>query len=228
MAKSIRYVVRPKRNPQDKGTPNKYYAVVASRGTTTTRELAESISSGTTLQLPDVVAVLAALQMVVCEELAKGNTVSLGSLGYLKLTMKSKGSLTGKDYKLSDCLKGVNCRFITSKYLKLTSAASFTKGHSRVYSGNDSDPDDGDEPDNGSGGGSGAVERISISTSVNDNSMGSVTGAGTYNKGEHVTLIAMANDGYRFVCWGDEVTDNPRTIIANVNGVTYSAIFEAE
>ena len=71
-------------------------------------------------------------------------------------------------------------------------------------------------------------EKISISTSVNDNSMGSVTGAGTYNKGDSVTLIAMANDGYRFLCWGDEVTDNPRTIIANVNGVTYSAIFEKE
>ena len=71
-------------------------------------------------------------------------------------------------------------------------------------------------------------QRITINTSVNDNTMGSVTGRGTYNKGEHVTLIAMANDGYRFVCWGDEVTDNPRTIIANVNGVTYSAIFEAE
>ena len=71
-------------------------------------------------------------------------------------------------------------------------------------------------------------EKISISTSVNDNSMGSVTGAGTYNKGDSVTLIAMANDGYRFLCWGDEVTDNPRTIIANMNGVTYSAIFEEE
>ena len=71
-------------------------------------------------------------------------------------------------------------------------------------------------------------EKISISTSVNDNSMGSVTGAGTYNKGDSVTLIAMANDGYRFLCWGDEVTDNPRTVIANVNGVTYSAIFEEE
>ena len=110
----------------------------------------------------------------------------------------------------------------------------------RVTSTDDSDIEDpeneGTDPSNpsgdstnGSGGsGSGNTERISISTSVNDNSMGSVTGAGTYNKGEHVTLIAMANDGYRFVCWGDEVTDNPRTIIANVNGVTYSAIFEAE
>ena len=110
----------------------------------------------------------------------------------------------------------------------------------RVTSTDDSDIEDpeneGTDPSNPSGGStngsggsnSGNTERISISTSVNDNSMGSVTGAGTYNKGEHVTLIAMANDGYRFVCWGDEVTDNPRTIIANVNGVTYSAIFEAE
>ena len=242
MAKSIRYVVRPKRNPQDKGTPSKYYAVVASRGTTTTRELAEVISSATTLQLPDVVAVLAALQMVVCEELAKGNTVSLGSLGYLKLTMKSKGALTGKDYRLSDCLKGVNCRFITSKYLKLTAEATFTKKRSSVYSGNDSasDPDDDDGPSNsgnggsssgntsgGNGGGSGEIEQVFIGTSVNDNAMGSVTGMGTYNKGESVTLIANANEGYRFVSWGDEVTDNPRTVTADVNGVTYSAIFEA-
>ena len=109
-----------------------------------------------------------------------------------------------------------------------------------VTSTDDSDiedpEDEGTDPSNPSGGttngvggsGSDNAERISISTSVNDNSMGSVTGAGTYNKGDSVTLIAMANDGYRFLCWGDEVTDNPRTIIANVSGVTYSAIFEEE
>lgn len=132
MSKSIRYVVRPKRNPREKGTPPLYYAVVSSRGTTTTRELAENISSSTTLQLPDVVAVLAALQLVVCEELAKGNTVSLGSLGYLKMTMNSRGALVGEDYKISSCLKGVNCRFITSKHLKLTADATFTKGRAKA------------------------------------------------------------------------------------------------
>ena len=127
MAKSIQYVVRPKRNPQDREAEPKYFAVVASRGTTTTRELAENISSATTFQLPDVVAVLAALQMVVCEELAKGNVVSLGSLGYLKITMNSKGAETGEGYTIKNCLKSVNCRFITSKYLKLTASATFTK-----------------------------------------------------------------------------------------------------
>lgn len=127
MAKSIRYVVRPKSNPQDRDAAPKYYAVVASRGTTTTRELAENISSATTLQLPDVVAVLAALQLVACEELAKGNVVSLGSIGYLKMTMSSKGALTGDRFSIKTHLKSVNCRFITSKYLKLTADAAFTK-----------------------------------------------------------------------------------------------------
>lgn len=127
MSRTIRYVVRPKRNPQDKTEEAKYYAIVSSRGTTTTRELAESISSSTTFQLPDVVAVLAALQMAVCEELAKGNLVSLGSLGYLKMTMNSSGTSTGAGYSIKNCLKGVNCRFIPSKHLKLTADASFTK-----------------------------------------------------------------------------------------------------
>ena len=70
------------------------------------------------------------------------------------------------------------------------------------------------------------VEQVFIGTSANDKSMGSVTGMGTYNKGTTVILTAVANDGYRFVSWGDGNTDNPRTVIANDNGVVYSAIFE--
>ena len=110
----------------------------------------------------------------------------------------------------------------------------------RVTSTDDStveDPeDDGTDPSNPSGGSgttsnggndSGATEDIFIGTSVNDQKMGSVTGMGTYKKGTSVNLIAMANEGYRFVSWGDEVTDNPRTVTANENGVIYSAIFEA-
>ena len=57
--------------------------------------------------------------------------------------------------------------------------------------------------------------------------MGSVSGMGTYDKGTTVTLTATANAGYRFVSWGDDVTDNPRIVKAEVNGATYSAIFEA-
>ena len=97
----------------------------------------------------------------------------------------------------------------------------------------DDEPTDPSDPSgSGSGNtddtGSGEVEQIFIGTSVNDQTMGSVNGMGTYDKGTTVTLTATANQGYRFVSWGDEVTDNPRQVTADVNGVTYSAIFEAE
>ena len=86
-------------------------------------------------------------------------------------------------------------------------------------------PEPEPEPDNGDEGGE--VEQIFIGTSVNDSRMGSVSGMGTYDKGTTVTLTATANAGYRFVSWGDDVTENPRVIKAEVNGATYSAIFEA-
>lgn len=112
--------------------------------------------------------------------------------------------------------------------------------------GSDSDePTDPTEPSNPSGGGSdssdsgssnpstgsgepdsGEAEQVFIGTSVNDSAMGSVTGMGTYDKGTTVTLTATPNTGYRFVMWGDEVTDNPRQVVAEINGVTYSAMFE--
>lgn len=94
-------------------------------------------------------------------------------------------------------------------------------GGSGTNGGGNVTPDPEPEPDNGE------PEQIFIGTSVNDSRMGSVTGMGTYNKGTTVTLTATANAGYRFVSWGDEVTDNPRQVVADVNGVTYSAMFEA-
>lgn len=101
-------------------------------------------------------------------------------------------------------------------------------------SGGDNPPSDGGSDngsdDGGDNGGSGTgteAEQIFIGTSVNDSAMGSVSGMGTYDKGTTVTLTATANAGYRFVSWSDEVTDNPRQVVAEVNGVAYSAIFEA-
>ena len=168
-----------------------------------------------------------------------GKSVRLGDLGLFSVGLKTTGAKSRDRWSVSTHVQGVTLNVRNTKtwsnaeLRKNTILQELTPYDDGSDTGDDSPTDSGNDSgnDNGSGGGSNepsGAERISISTSVNDNSMGSVTGAGTYNKGEHVTLIAMANDGYRFVCWGDEVTDNPRTIIANVNGVTYSAIFEAE
>lgn len=68
-----------------------------------------------------------------------------------------------------------------------------------------------------------------VTTVVNEEAMGTVTGAGDYLAGESATLTATANAGYRFVNWtvGEETeTENPLTLIVNGN-LTVTANFAA-
>ena len=48
-----------------------------------------------------------------------------------------------------------------------------------------------------------------------EESQGFVLGAGTYIEGATATLAAIAADGYNFVRWSDNTTDNPKTIIVD-------------
>ena len=65
---------------------------------------------------------------------------------------------------------------------------------------------------------------FAITTAVNDDAMGSVTEGGEYAYGTEITLTAIANEGYCFVKWSDEITDNPRTVIVTEDK-TYIAEF---
>lgn len=56
--------------------------------------------------------------------------------------------------------------------------------------------------------------KYTITASATDNTMGNVTGSGTYYVGESVTLKATAKTGYYFTGWSDSNTDNPRTFTA--------------
>ncbi len=47
---------------------------------------------------------------------------------------------------------------------------------------------------------------------VNDTTMGTVSGAGTYEEGTDVTITAIPNEGYHFVIWSDSVTTATRTV----------------
>ncbi len=66
-----------------------------------------------------------------------------------------------------------------------------------------------------------------ITTAVNDDTMGSVTEGGEYAYGTEITLTATANEGYRFTQWSDGNTDNPRIVTVTENK-TYTAEFEVE
>ena len=59
-----------------------------------------------------------------------------------------------------------------------------------------------------------------------DEAMGTVTGGGTYEEGTEVTITATpTSDGYAFVKWNDENTDNPRTLTVTGN-LELTAIFD--
>ena len=156
--------------------------------------------------------------------------------------LKTKGAKTREKWSVSTHVQGVTLNVRNTKTWSNAELRKNTTLQELTRYSEGSTPEDGEDDapsndpsdtgggNNGDGGGNdpAVVEDIFIGTSVNDSKMGSVTGMGTYKKGTSVNLIAMANEGYRFVSWGDEVTDNPRTVIATDNGVIYSAIFEAE
>ena len=59
-----------------------------------------------------------------------------------------------------------------------------------------------------------------------DEAMGTVTDGGTYEEGTEVTITATpTSDGYAFVKWSDENTDNPRTLTVTGN-LELTAIFD--
>ena len=70
-----------------------------------------------------------------------------------------------------------------------------------------------------------ATQTITVTVTVNDTNMGTVSGAGVYHVGETVTLEAVAKEGYHFVRWSDGNTNALRTFTATED-VTLEAIFE--
>ena len=69
-----------------------------------------------------------------------------------------------------------------------------------------------------------APTTYTVTLNVNDNTMGSVTGEGTFFPGETCTITAVPNHGYYFTNWSDNNTDNPRTITVDSN-ITLTATF---
>ena len=57
-----------------------------------------------------------------------------------------------------------------------------------------------------------SVTNYTITVISSNPTQGSVTGGGTYPEGSVISIEAIANDGYQFVSWSDNCTDNPRSI----------------
>ncbi|MCQ2120496.1 MAG: hypothetical protein MJY78_01530, partial [Fibrobacter sp.] len=73
----------------------------------------------------------------------------------------------------------------------------------------------------------GDVKKYAITVAVNDKTMGTVTGAGEYEYGADVEIKAVANEGYKFTDWEDDVKASAERTIVVTGNITYTANFEA-
>lgn len=69
-----------------------------------------------------------------------------------------------------------------------------------------------------------AIDKHTITTSVNDGTKGFVSGAGEYDHGTMIKLTAVPYEGYQFNHWSDGNTLNPR-MVEVVNNASYTAEF---
>ena len=127
MARSVTYSVVPRVNPQEKGTPPKFYAQAQARGDVNIREMSERIQSACTVNKADVYAVLVALEDVIAEALQNGEIVRLGDLCTLQVSLSGKGALTEEDYTTS-LIKKKRINFRPGRVLaNAMSSLNFTK-----------------------------------------------------------------------------------------------------
>ena len=238
MAKGIlKYKMVTRRHPQNKDEEPKWYAKSVQDRTIDFEDLVTHMSEHNSPYSRGVIhGVLTDMLDCVKELVLDGKSVRLGDLGLFSVGLKTTGAKSRDRWSVATHVQGVTLNVRNTKTWSNAELRKNTTLQELIGYDDGSNDTEDDTPnesgnDNGSGGGSNepsGTERISISTSVNDNSMGSVTGAGTYNKGESVTLTAVANEGYKFLSWGDGVTDNPRIVVAEEDQVIYSAIFQAE
>ena len=66
-----------------------------------------------------------------------------------------------------------------------------------------------------------------ITATVNDEKMGSVTGTGEFAEGTTISLTAIANPRYEFVQWSNGSTENPLKVTVTEDA-TYTATFQAQ
>jgi len=114
---SVKYNVVPKKNPQDREAPAKFYPVVNSSGKVNQRNLAQKGSLQSTLSAADLAAAMEILLTLIPQELMAGNIIDLGDFGSFRLSVKAEGSETAEEVTAHN-VKSVKVRFTPGKEFK--------------------------------------------------------------------------------------------------------------
>lgn len=105
---AIKFKVQEIGNPQNLQAPKKFYARPLNAGSVDLEELSDDISNASSINLPDVYAVLQSLVRELPKNIAAGKIVRLGNLGSFRLGYSSAGS---------DEMDQVTARNITARKL---------------------------------------------------------------------------------------------------------------
>ncbi len=111
----IKYKVIPRKNPISKTV--KYYAQAETATPVKLAFLADAISKQSTVTVHDVKAVLSALEEHIVNHLINGASIRLGDLGNFRISLRSSGTETEKDFTSSE-IKGLKCIFKPSTNMK--------------------------------------------------------------------------------------------------------------
>ena len=95
---TAKYSVVKRQNPQNREEEGKFYAQAQSTGEISLDDMAKRINQLCTVTRPDVLAVLAGLQIVIIDSLMAGLIVRMGDLGDLRLSLLSEGAPTKKEF----------------------------------------------------------------------------------------------------------------------------------
>ncbi len=118
----VKYVLVERGNPGNRAAPKKWYAQHKSSGEMTLRQLAKDLSNGSTVNMPDVMAVLESLLQRLPELLSQGMIVRLGDFGSFSGSLNSAGAATKEEFNAGADITGFNVKFRPGKELTKATA----------------------------------------------------------------------------------------------------------
>ena len=102
-------------DPRNESAPKKWYATTQSATPLSGKAMTKAAAENTTLAPIELEAALDLLANFIPQQLLQGHTVTLPGLGYFRLTFKSKGADSVKEYDPKELIYDV---FVPSKELR--------------------------------------------------------------------------------------------------------------
>ncbi len=163
--------------------------------------------------------------MVACirELILDGKNVKLDNLAIFSAGLDSKAADTKEEFSIAKNINGIRLRArATGDATRVLLTADASLKEIENYNGGDyATDDDVADAEGGNGGNDDATgsednsDQAVLTLVASPSTGGSVTGGGTYAKGQSVEITAEANENYEFDGWSDGDTNATRTVQVN-------------